>query len=372
MNEHQDESSFLKNIEQERRDFEGKMENEQRAHALREARRWRQRIVLILVPGLIGIAFWFVQYIPSLAISDDRIFKFASLGLIFMSAISLVMFYLQTGFERVVSYRVNKSFNHDLGKYSGLDLNAGHEDLHAKLNQLQTKIVNIETIQSIAGNNSAEQTKRLVSELRDQILSEGSSQVLTSIREQVASSSKRDAGIHALNQRYSETLRRLEAELARLNRGGNLSLTLGLAITIAGLIVLATFVFGHNAIVSGSEITTLGFLVNYLPRLSLVIFIELFAYFFLKLYKSGLAEIKYFQNEITNVESRHMALQAAFAQEHQETTAEVIKKLASIERNFVLKKGESTVDLERLKHDKELVSQVSEKFLDALTKIAKK
>jgi len=41
--------------------------------------------------------------------------------------------------------------------------------------------------------------------------------------------------------------------------------------------------------------------------------IELFAYFFLKLYKSDLSEIKYFQNELTNVEMRYAAVRLADA-----------------------------------------------------------
>jgi hypothetical protein len=40
-------------------------------------------------------------------------------------------------------------------------------------------------------------------------------------------------------------------------------------------------------------------LTEFSPRLSLVIVVELFAYFFLGLYKSNLQEIKYFQRHST-------------------------------------------------------------------------
>lgn len=41
--------------------------------------------------------------------------------------------------------------------------------------------------------------------------------------------------------------------------------------------------------------------------------IELFAYFFLSLYRTSLQKIKYFQNELTNIEAKQIALRAALS-----------------------------------------------------------
>ena len=73
-----------------------------------------------------------------------------------------------------------------------------------------------------------------------------------------------------------------------------------------------------------------------------------FAYFFLKFYKANLSEIKYFQNEITT-KSKYLALKVASYIGNEESIKSVITNLFSTERNFILSKGQSTVDLERAK-----------------------
>jgi hypothetical protein len=107
------------------------------------------------------------------------------------------------------------------------------------------------------------------------------------------------------------------------------------------------------------------------PRLTLVIFVELFAYFFLKLYRNGFEEIKYFNNELTNLESRNIALDASlmFADSSKTTLEAVILRYASTERNFILDKGQSTIEIERRKLDGATThssAEIVEKVLQAL------
>ena len=81
--------------------------------------------------------------------------------------------------------------------------------------------------------------------------------------------------------------------------------------------------------------------VHTVLRVSIALFIQTFAYFFLRLYKTSLEDIKYYQNEITNIESRWLAL--ATAKDKPEFIKPAIDSLLKTERNFVLKKGESTL-----------------------------
>jgi len=73
----------------------------------------------------------------------------------------------------------------------------------------------------------------------------------------------------------------------------------------------------------------------------------LLGYFFLNLYRAGLHEIKYFQNEIANVMAWRASLRSALALGDRATISAITKRLVETERNFVLKKGETTVDLKR-------------------------
>lgn len=147
--------------------------------------------------------------------------------------------------------------------------------------------------------------------------------------------------IEQLDQHFYQTYDRLNQEIDALGRRGNLNLSIGIITTLAGFIIFGFLVF--NISVSSDEFSIVK---DFLPRLSLVFLIELFAYFFLGLYKSSLTEIKYFQNEITNLETWHLSLQQAMILDDNETTKNLLERLSSTERNFLLKKGESTVFLE--------------------------
>ena len=96
-------------------------------------------------------------------------------------------------------------------------------------------------------------------------------------------------------------------------------------------------------------------------------FIELFAYFFLRLYKSGLIDIKFYQNELTNIDMKSASLLSALVTEDKEIIKLVSTELSRTERNFVLKKDESTVDLEKAKIEGKGIREV----LEQLTSIIK-
>lgn len=156
---------------------------------------------------------------------------------------------------------------------------------------------------------------------------------------------------------YSKTVNRLERELLDQARRGNVNLVLGIATTLAGVGILGYSVFQAPIAQSSIELTS-----HFLPRLSLVILIEVFAYFFLRLYKQGLAEIKYFQNEITNIESKYLALNVSLSCGVDEGLLKVIERLLMTERNFVLEKGQSTVELEKMKSEQTQNANVAEKL----------
>jgi hypothetical protein len=87
--------------------------------------------------------------------------------------------------------------------------------------------------------------------------------------------------------------------------------------------------------------------LRFVIRISLVVFIQLLSYFFLRLYRYCFFEIKYFQNEISNAEFKMIALLTAAVGEGKTLISKVCQDLAKTERSFVLKKGETTVGLKR-------------------------
>jgi hypothetical protein len=85
-------------------------------------------------------------------------------------------------------------------------------------------------------------------------------------------------------------LGRLQTEVRALMRRGNLNLVLGTLTTGAAAAILAYVAL--TAKLGGGDWR--GYMPTYLMRLSVVVFIEIFAFFFLRLYRASLADIKYF------------------------------------------------------------------------------
>jgi len=102
------------------------------------------------------------------------------------------------------------------------------------------------------------------------------------------------------------------------------------------------------------------------PKISFVVVVELFAYFFLKLYKNGFDEVKYFQNELTNIDSKVLGIKFLKDVRNEELMAEVIKSLMATERNFVLEKGQTTVSLEKERIGMEAEKNLSDALKDVL------
>ena len=154
---------------------------------------------------------------------------------------------------------------------------------------------------------------------------------------------------------------RINGELTRLRKSANLNLVIGTLTTALAITALAYEVFKSEFEI----IDTVKLLTHYLPRLSLIIFIEIFAFFFLKLYKSTLSDIKYFNNEKTNIDFKLISLKTALNFGDTKMIKSMLQELIRTERNFKLGKNESTVELEKVKsemNNNKILAQLFEKI----------
>jgi hypothetical protein len=83
------------------------------------------------------------------------------------------------------------------------------------------------------------------------------------------------------------------------------------------------------------------------PRVSLLLVVEIIGFFFLKLYVRTLAELRFTHNEITNIESKFIALSASQESARETALLSAIEALASTERNSIIEKGQTTIEIER-------------------------
>jgi hypothetical protein len=168
---------------------------------------------------------------------------------------------------------------------------------------------------------------------------------------------------------------RLVAAKESVARRSNINLYLGILVTLAGVGALLYFLpdmLGKTVAVatpsgaaeksegpaartasdgtsaSSKNLTTAQFLFSFLPRVTLILVLELFAYFFLNLYRSMAEDVKYYHNELSNLDARCLAAKLAVINADNASFRQVIENLAATERNIILREHESTPDLKRL------------------------
>lgn len=178
---------------------------------------------------------------------------------------------------------------------------------------------------------------------------------------------ERDRGAPAKPQNgiyFEFTIHRLRSEIADLSKRGRLNLIIGIAITAIGVGVLAYYVL----VAPPPDSEGYDFYYHITTRLSLVLLIEVFAYFFLRLYKASLTEIKYYQNELTNIELIEIAFYAAADNKFHDDMKLVIGELRTTERNKTLEAGQTTVELESQKQKDETMMSLLKEVAELLKK----
>ncbi|MEH4662243.1 hypothetical protein [Phytobacter diazotrophicus] len=319
----------------------------------------KRRLVLIFL----FFGFFLVLLIVSNQLIDSliRVFNLdlskTSLFIIslIITAFLILLTYLQSGGGGVEE------------KYGNQTLNVFFRELELQkritseqLEELKEKIESYESKDKLTDDEK----KLIIDGAVEQTSQEAIKTIFEIEAEKLRNQIKDNLGIERLSELSYDITRRLRREITDLRLRSNINLLIGMSITAGGLYLLWTTV----SIVDSSELlkqlasegneSNYKFIKNMMlpiiPRVMLVVFVEVFAYFFLRLYKNGLAEIKYFQNELTNVESKLAAVEFSFVTNNQDGLRASIESLSKTERNFILDKGQTTVELERAKSESEL------------------
>ncbi|HCG8041931.1 TPA: hypothetical protein NJ512_003181 [Vibrio parahaemolyticus] len=232
------------------------------------------------------------------------------------------------------------------GKSSGKEFDV----LRHQIEQIKEKLSEANHVEEVL---SSEKRAEIVDEIKSSIVDDASSSVLQEIEKRFSKDLRRDRFLSSIREQCDMTRRRLMREIDSLTRRGNLNLIIGVLTTLVAVVILASTVLSGEKQLTNDELIS-----YYLPRITLSLFVEIFSFFFLKLYKAGLSEIKYFQNELTNVEMKFIAAEKAIMLESQESQSKVIEALSETERNFKLSKGESTVELEKYRANQDSMTKV--------------
>lgn len=239
----------------------------------------------------------------------------------------------------------------------GKDIEKTSHILYKEIIKLNKRLSEIEnkTSSGVSVEITESERNKLISDAKKRIIGNTLLLADNSLKSDI-SDFKKSYSLHKL---HTDMILRLESEIDRLNRRGGLNLAIGTIIALTGILSLAYFLYSAPDIVDGVD-----FFIHHLPKLSFVIVVELFAYFFLRLYKNGFDEIKYFQNEITNIEMKAMSLKYVQEFKNEDIIKELAMHLMKTERNFILEKGQTTVSIEkdRLQNltDSKITTMISE------------
>ncbi|WP_137169537.1 hypothetical protein [Marinomonas sp. FW-1] len=184
---------------------------------------------------------------------------------------------------------------------------------------------------------SEEDEKIITDEILNRLNADANASYIDKLRDEIKASEYR----LDIFKRGKSTLDRIYKEIDALGRRGTVNLVLGVITALSGVIALSFFVLAKE----GTHSSLGDFAMEFLPRLSIVLIIEVFSYFFLRLYKASLAEIKYFQNEATNIEHNFVALEASISIDDKALIEKCIHKFLAVERNPIMTDGQTTREI---------------------------
>jgi len=199
------------------------------------------------------------------------------------------------------------------------------------LAQLSTSIEQMsQRVSALSSPFTDEQRVALVRAAADTVASTAVAAKLEELAGRISHDFERSRMLETLERNSVVTLARLHSAIPDLARRGNLNLAIGIATTLMSVTVLAFAAFTATHPVSAINAQ---YLAELLPRLALAILVEVFAYFFLRLYKENLDSIRFLQNEMTNIEVTRTALATTILAGDKEGVQQITTAMAAVDRN---------------------------------------
>lgn len=160
---------------------------------------------------------------------------------------------------------------------------------------------------------------------------------------------------------------RINNEIKNLKRRATVNLSWGVVLSSAALLFFFFLIYNEEI---GKNLEQV--FLHFVPKLGLVVFVELLAYFFLRLYKTSLVSIQYYHNELTNIETKKIAAIVAVKHCDEAKIWQTVECLLKVERNVLLKGKETTIQMEMLKMQNEYDNNMINSMKSMLEKLIDK
>jgi len=190
----------------------------------------------------------------------------------------------------------------------------------------------LEAVEKAAVGFPAGDKESVLATLRSDVQATLVSDLAKDLEKRYADSIVNEAQVKQIRAGIEGTSHRLRSEINALSRRGNLNLVFGTLTTVVAVGLLAYMVFTAHI----QPVDMASVLAHFIPRISTAAFIEIFSFFFLQLYKSSLSEIKYYQNELTSLELKGLALETALLRTESAIIPSIADHLARTDRNLMV------------------------------------
>jgi len=189
---------------------------------------------------------------------------------------------------------------------------------------LEAQVNRLEATLTTQGSQSPVATMQNIEAV---LLERVTKEIPAKLAEQISASTLQQRAAAQVREGLHFGRKRLERELASLERRGTVNLAIGSATTAVAVVLL------YQAATTPPQNTDLIALMTfYVPRVTLAIFVEVFSFFFLRLYRTGLVDLKYFHGELLTLDLRIAALETAISHADQESLRHVVSSLVDTDR----------------------------------------
>lgn len=241
---------------------------------------------------------------------------------------------LVTGFMVILTTLGIRSLSYLSGEKNTQRNNSNNRELR-QINKLKDEVLKLRN--KVDGLSNLDQ-KEIIEDVKLRLKDESIESYLNSVKEKFLENQYR----YDIYSSTKKSLYRAQTQLSESNRRANLNLILGMLFAVFGIGILVYFIINGSFYTKSDSYDLAKFTIDFLPRISIIILIEVFAYFFLRLYKVSLNDAKYFQNESTNLESKFLALQISLQRDDKELIDLCITDLLAVERNPIFENSKTT------------------------------
>lgn len=320
-------------------------------------KRKRRHRVTILVSMLTWLAFY-----ASASARNDRLlelipfpdeYSFAISGMLLLFSIGFVLYYYVQGEPFWEFWKTEKKHAVEVDHLTH-NMSYRIDFIESEIQSLSEKIKGVDYTDRDA----------LIRETIETIKKQAHDEIWHELTDQSLKIAQIKRALAPIEEAYTKARSRLLSEVEALGRRGTANLVFGIITTIAALGILSSLALNtigpeaYRLVVPNGQLDLGVLTLMFVPKLSLAIFVQVFSLFFLRLYKAGFAEIKYFQNELTNLEVKYLGVVSAVLADDGEAVRDASKSLLAVERNHVLSKGQTTIELEKYKIESRSSSEV--------------